>query len=179
MTVFSPVGEIRTLTDKNIAERCVAAVGRSREQHEIAADLAREQHRIPVKRQERILDSGKCLKIRCLRHTDRCAVEILTPDNIVGILHLHKSRIISVDRHEGLTVLVHKVNLVFLKIPVDGILASSQIDIRNSVRLFSAEDADELIPVRHYRTVEDSRHALHRISADDRVLLVSPYRCSV
>lgn len=176
MSVLAPVGQIRALAHKNITERRMSAVGRAGQQHEIAVNLAREKYRVAVERKERILNSRKRLKISRLRHTDRRAVEILTPDNIISILYLHQTRIVCVYRHERFSVLVHEIDLVLVEIPVNRILASSEINIRNAVRLLPAEHTDESILIRHYRTVKNSCNPFYRISADDRVLLISPNR---
>ena len=53
-----------------------------------------------------------------------------------------------------------------------------KVDVRDSVCLLTTEYSDELVAVRHNGAVEDSCYFLHRISSDDRILAVSPYRCT-
>src|SRR5665647_3188067 len=44
--VVTPVLEVRALRDEDVTERRVAGVRRAREQHELAVDLAREEHAV-------------------------------------------------------------------------------------------------------------------------------------
>ena len=125
MSVFAPEYHIGALTDENITEGRMSAVGRAGQHHEIAVYFSGEQYGVTVKRKERILDSGKRLEILGFRNTDGCAVEILTPDNIIGILHLHKSGIICINRHERLAFFIYELDLILIKIPVNSILAAS------------------------------------------------------
>ena len=178
MSVFAPKYHIGALTDENITEGRMSTVGRTGQHHEITVYFSGEQYGVTVKGEERILDSGKRLEIRSFRNTDGCTVKILTPDDVIGIFYLHQSGIISVDRHKGLAFFIYKLNLIFIKIPMNCIFAASHVDIRNTVDLFPTEHADEFITVRHYGTVEDSGYSFYRISANNRVLTISPYRCS-
>ena len=125
MSVFAPVYHIRALTDKDISERCMSAVGRTGQHHEIAVYFSGEQYGVTVKGKERILDSYKRLEIRGFRNTDGCAVEILTPDDIVGIFYLYQSGIICINRHERLAFFIYELDLILIKIPVNSILATS------------------------------------------------------
>ena len=178
VSVFAPVYHIRALADENITERRMSAVGRAGQHHEIAVYFSGKEYCITVERQERIFNSYKSLEICSLGDTDGCTIEILTPDDVIGIFYLHQSGIVGVDRHKRLALFIYKRNLILLEIPVNGILAAPQIDIRNTVDLFPTEHTDKFITVRHYRTVENSGYSFYRISANDRVLCVSPYRCS-
>ena len=82
MSVFAPEYHIGALTDENITEGRMSAVGRAGQHHEIAVYFSGEQYGVTVKRKERILDSGKRLEILGFRNTDGCAVEILTLDDV-------------------------------------------------------------------------------------------------
>ena len=154
----------------------MSVIGRTREEHVFSVDFSRKQHRVPIERKERILKPDKCLEIPRPRHTDRRAVHILAPDQVIRVLHLDKSRIIGISRHEIIAVLVNKTDFFFVKCPTDRITASAQIDCRNAVWLFTAEDSDEFTLIRHDCAVENSGHAFDRVPSDDRVLRAAPDR---
>ena len=176
MSVLSPINKIRALAQENISEGRMAAVRGPAEQHVVAVNLPRKKHGIAVKRDKGILKPGKGLEVRGLSHSDGCAVKILAPDNIVGILHLHQPGIIGIHRHEGLARLVHKGDFFLIKFPMDGILAPAHINIGNSVGLLPPEHADKRILIGHHRTVKNSRNTLHRISPDNGIFRISPDR---
>ena len=125
MSVFAPEYHIGALTDKDVSERSVSTVGRTGQHHEITVYFSGEQYRITVERQERIFNSYKSLEICRLCNTDRCTVEILTPDDIVGIFYLYQSGIICINRHERLAFFIYELDLILIKIPVNSILAAS------------------------------------------------------
>ena len=100
MAVTTPEFHIGALGEENIAERRMTGVGRAGQQCVVAADLAREQHRVAVEGNERVFDAGKGLEIGGFRHTDGRTVEILAPDNIVGAFDLDKARIVGINRHK-------------------------------------------------------------------------------
>ena len=176
MAVTAPELHIRALAQEDVTKGGVAAVGRTAEQGVHPVDLAGEEHRIPVEGNERILDADKGLEIGGLGNADGRTVEILTPDDVVGVLDFHQTGVVGIHRHEWLTLLVDEGNLVLVEGPVDGVLAVAQIDVGHTVDLLAAEHANELALVRHDRTVEDAGHALHRVAVDDGVLAVPPHR---
>ena len=139
-------------------------------------DLPREHDRVPVERKERVLKSRKCLEIGRDSHTDRSAVRVLAPDDIILVIDPDKSRIIRIERHKGLAVFIDKIDPVLLKAPVNAVLGAAEINERNSVLSLRAEHADEAVLIRDNCAVEDSCDMLHRISSDDRVLCISPDR---
>ena len=157
----------------------MSAVGRTGKHHEVTIYFSREQHSIAVKWEERILNASKRLEISCFCHADCCPIEILTPDNIICILYFNESRIICINRHKRLAILIYERNLILFETPMDCILTSSKIDIWNTVGLLTSEYTDKTIFIRHYRTVKNTCHTLQRISSDDRILAVSPDWCSV
>ena len=178
MTVFSPVSQVRALRKEDISEWCMSAVARTGKHYKVSIDFSREQNCISVKWKERILNSYKSFEICCFCHTDRCTVEILAPDDIVSIFYFYKTRIVSIYRHEFFPVFIYELNLIFIKVPVNSIFASAKVNIRDSVCLLTTEHTDEFSFIRNYCTVENSCNFFDRISSDDRVFVISPYRSS-
>ena len=178
MAVFAPVQHIRALGQEDVTERCVAAVAWTGQHHEVAVNFSREENGISVEWKEWILHTYEGFKIFCFCHSDGCTVEVLAPDDVVGIFYFYKTRVICVNRHERFAFFVNELDFVLIEIPVDRIFASSKVDVRDSVCLLTTEYSDELVAVRHNGAVEDSCYFLHRISSDNRILAVSPYRCT-
>lgn len=56
------------------------------------------------------------------------------------------------------TTTLDKLDLIFFKIPMDRVFASSHINVWDSVGLFSTEHADELSFIRHNSTVKNTCH---------------------
>ena len=155
----------------------MTGVGRAGQQCVVAADLAREQHRVAVEGNERVFDAGKGLEIGGFRHTDGRTVEILAPDNIVGAFDLDKARIVGINRHKRLGPFSFtKGNFILVKIPVDAVGAASQIDIRDAVDLLAAENTDVRALIGHHGRVEDARHAGQRVAPDNGVFGIAPNR---
>ena len=179
MPVLAPVHHVGTLAQEDIAERGMAAVGRAGQHHEIAVNLAGEQHCIPVKGNKGVLQPYKLLEVSGLGHTDGSPIEILAPDDIIGVLHLHQPGVIGIMGHERIALFIHEGNLILLNVPVDGVFASPQIDIGNAVGLFSPEHADKFIAIGHHCAVENTGHTLHGVTADNGVLGVSPDRSTL
>ena len=139
-------------------------------------NFSREEHSVPVKWEERIFNPCKCTEVGGLCHTDCCAVKVLAPNYVIGILYFYQSWIICIYWHKGFPVFVNKLYFIFFKIPMDCIFASSHIDIWNTIGLFSTEYSDEFISIRHYCTVKDSCYSINWISSNDWVLCITPYR---
>ena len=156
MAVFTPVFHIRALGNKDITKWSMSAVTWAGKHHEFIINLSREKDCISVKWKERIFNSCKGFEILCFCNTDCCAIEILTPDDIISIFYFYQSWIICIFRHKIISVFILERNFFFIKIPVDGILASSKIDIWNTVCLFSTEYTDELSFIWHNRTVKNT-----------------------
>ena len=154
----------------------MAAVRRAAQQGVQTVDLPGEQHGVAVEGDKGILDADKGLEVGGLGDADGRTVEVLTPDDVVGVLHLYQTGIVGVDRHERLALLVDEGDLVLVEGPVNRILAVTQIDIGHAVDLFAPEHTDELALVWHHGTVEDACHPFHRVAVDDGVLAVPPHR---
>jgi hypothetical protein len=122
--------------------------------------LEQREAGITIEWEERILNPCKRLEICCFCHADCCSVEILTPDDIIGVFYFYKSWIICIDWHKWIAVFIYEWNLVFFKIPVDGIFAVSKINIWNTIGLLSTEHTDESITIWHNRTVKNSCNTL-------------------
>ena len=176
MAVTAPELHIRALAQEDVTERRVAAVRGAAQQGVHAVDLPGEQHCVAVEGDKGVLDADKGLEVGGLGDADGRTVEVLTPDDVVGVLHLHQTGIVGVHRHKWLALFVDKGNLVLIKGPVDAILAASQIDVGDAVDLLTTEHADELALVGHHGAVEDAGYPFHRIAVDDGVLAVPPHR---
>ena len=176
MAVTTPELHIRALAQEDVTKGGVAAVRRAAQQGVQAVDLAGEQHGVAVEGDKGVLDADKGLEVGGLGDADGRTVEVLTPDDIVGILHLHKTGIVGVHRHKRLALFVDEGDLVLVKVPVDAVLAASQIDVGDAVDLLATEHADELALVGHHGTVEDACHPFHRVAVDDGVLVIPPHR---
>ena len=154
----------------------MAVVRRSGKKPVSASDLSREQDRVPVKRKEGILQPGKYFKVLRLCHADGSPVKVLAPDQIIGAVNSDQPGIIGVTRHEFLSRLILKMNLLLLEVPMDAVRGAAQINKRDSVFLFSPEHPDESIPIGRHGAVEYSGHSRDRVPADDRILRISPDR---
>ena len=129
MAVFAPVQHIRALGQEDVTERCVAAVAWTGQHHEVAVDFSREENGISVEWKEWILHTYEGFKIFCFCHSDGCTVEVLAPDDVVGIFYFYKTRVICVNRHERFAFFVNELDFVLIEIPVDRIFASSKVDV--------------------------------------------------
>ena len=156
----------------------MSAVTWTRQKFKFAINLSWEKDCISVKWKEWIFNSCKCLEILCLRHTNCSSVEILTPDNIIGVFYFYESWIVCINRHKIVSVFIFKRYLVFFKIPVNCIITLSKINIWNSICLFSTEHSYKSIFIRHNCTVENSCNSRCRISSDDWIFIKSPERKS-
>ena len=174
MPVLSPEREVRALAQEDVAKRRVSAVRGTGQHGVVAADLAREQHRVAVKGDVGIFQTRKGLEVPRFRHADGRAVEVLAPDEIVGILHLYETRVIGVQRHGGISALIDKGNFVRQHVPVDAVAAFAQIDVRDAVILLSAQHGNKAVLPWADGTVENTAHASGRISADNGVFAIAP-----
>ena len=176
MAVAAPELHVRALGQKDVAEGGVAGVGRAGQQREHAVNLAGEQHRVAVEGHKGVFDAGEGFEIGGFGNADGRAVEVLAPDNIIGILHLDQPRVVGVGRHKGFALFVHKGDLFGVELPVDAVGAAAQVDEGDAVGLLAAEHPDVGTLVRHHRRVEDARHAGDGVAADDRVFGIAPQR---
>ena len=176
MAVTTPELHIRALAQEDVTKGRVAAVRGAAQQGVQAVDLPGEEHGVAVEGDEGVLDADKGLEVGGFGDADGRTVEVLTPDDVVGILYLHQTGIVGVHRHKRLALFVDEGDLVLAKVPVDAVLAASQIDVGDAVDLLPAEHTDELALVGDDRTVEDAGYPFHRIAVDDGVLAVPPHR---
>ena len=129
MAMIAPEVHVRALAEEDIAKGGVAAVGGPGHHDEIAVDFAREQHSVPVVREEGVLESREALEIGGFRDSYGRAVHILTPHRVVGIIDLDEARVVGVYRLERLAVLVEKRYLFGLEVPVEGVAAGAEVDV--------------------------------------------------
>ena len=154
----------------------MAGVGRAGEHDKIAVDFSREKNSVAVEGQEGVVQPGEGFEILSFGQTDGCAVKVGAPHDIIRVFHLDQTRVIGIAWHEGLAVFIHKLNLVFVKIPVNAVLAAAKVNKRNAVRLLAAEHADKSSFIRNDGGVENARYAGDRIAVDDGVFAVAPER---
>ena len=89
VAVAAPELHVRALAEEDVAEGRVAGVGGAGEHGIHAVYLPGEEDRVAVEGDEGIFNAGEGPEVPCLRHADGRAVEILAPDDIIGILHFH------------------------------------------------------------------------------------------
>ena len=68
------------------------------------------------------------------------------------------------------------MHFFWIESPVNSILAVSEVNERDTIRLLTAEYTDEFPLIGCNRTVENAGDARNRIPSDDRVLCIAPYR---
>ncbi|MNC40410.1 hypothetical protein D3C75_891180 [compost metagenome] len=176
MAVFAPVHEIRAFTQEHIAKRCMSAVTRTGQHHEIAIDFSGEQHTVAVERQERIFQTGEGFEILGFGYTDRGPVEIRTPDDVIRIFNLDQTRIICITRHIGFAGFVYKLNRLIVNFPIQAVHTVAHTQMRTGSVVFNTEYTQKAAFISNNSTVENTRDTFSRIALDYRIVTVSPYR---
>lgn len=176
MSVSAPEGHIGTFAEEYVAESGMAVIAGTGQHDEVSVDFTRKKDSVAVIWQERVFESCKGREVLGFGDTDRSAVEVLTPDDIVGIIDLNEPRIIGIKRHKRLTVLIYERYLIGVEIPMQAVTASAEVDMRDTIALFAAENADKSVIIWHDSAVEDPCDLRQRISVYDRVITMSPHR---
>lgn len=174
MAMVSPVLHVGRFGDENITEGRVAGVGRAGQELKLAVHLAREQDGVAVEGDEGVLDAREGLEVLRLRHADGSTVEVGAPNDVVGVIHLHQTRVIGVVRHFRVAVVIHKGHFFALDVPVNAVLGMSEVDIWDAVDLLTAQNGNVAILPRHNGRVEDAGNFRRGIAPHDGVLAVTP-----
>ena len=174
MAMVSPILHVGRFGDENITERRVAGVRRAGQKLKLAVHLAREQDGVAVEGDEGVLDAREGFEVLRLRHADGSTVEVGAPNDVVGVIHLHQTRVIGVVRHFRVAVVIHKGHFFALDVPVNAVLGMSEVDIRDAVDLLAAQNGNVAILPRHNGGVEDAGNFRRGIAPHDGVLAVTP-----
>src|SRR5450759_2850652 len=180
MPVTAPVNQVRTLRHEDVAERRVAAVAGSGQHQVLALDAAREQHAVPVERQEGVVELVEGLEVVRVADADRRTVVPVAPRDVVAVLDPDDTRVIGVlellldfgdppvggDPLDGLD----------FDVPTDAIEASARVQVHLSRRVVNAEHARICTLERHYRRVEDAVGSGENVPLDDRIATRTPQR---
>lgn len=174
VAVTAPVDEIGALAQEDVAEGGVPAVARAREQEEFAVHLPREEHAVPVEREEGVFVAHEALEIRGRSQSKRGAVEIGTPDDVVRVLDLEQARVVRVQRVVRFAVGVGEADRIGFDRPRQRVGAVPEVEEGAPVRIFGAEHTDEPVFPRDDGAVENAGDVRGRIPSDDRVGAVPP-----
>jgi len=176
VTVSSPEFHIFTLADKDIAERCMAVVAWTAHHHVVAVDLSREQHAVTVEWKECVLKLNEFLEVIGVSNTDGRAVIAVAPGYIVFVVDFADTRVITVLSCQNLLVSALKFDRFILDLPVDTVFTSSNEDVHADGTAVAAEYTYVSVLERYDCAVEDTVGTFLLVTADDRVLIIAPYR---
>lgn len=178
VAVTSPEFEVLALGEEDVAKSRVTVVAGAGEHNVVSAYFSRKEYGIAVVGKERIFEPPERPEVFGLSDANRWTVSVLTPHNIISIAELHETRIVGVYRYKRLAVFVCERYLLWLKFPVYRVGALAEVDVGDTVALFTAENADEAVLERGNCAVEHAGDVWEGISAYNWVSRVSPDRGS-
>ena len=154
----------------------MAVVAWTAHHHVVAVDLSREQHTVTVERKECVLKLNKFLEIVGVSNADGRAVIAVAPGYIVFVVDFADTRVITVLSCQNLLVSALKFDRFILDLPVDTVFTSSNENIHTDGTAVAAEYTYISVLERYDCAVEDTVGTFLLIAADDRVLIIAPYR---
>ena len=176
VAVSSPEFHILTLADEDISKWCVAVVAWTAHHHVVAVDLSREQHAVTVEWKECVLKLNEFLEVIGVSNTDGRAVIAVAPGYIVFVVDFADTRVITVLSCQNLLVSALKFDRFILDLPVDTVFTSSNEDVHADGTAVAAEYTYVSVLERYDCAVEDTVGTFLLVTADDRVLIIAPYR---
>ena len=154
----------------------MAVVAWTAHHHVVAVDLSREQHAVTVEWKECVLKLNEFLEVIGVSNTDGRAVIAVAPGYIVFVVDFADTRVITVLSCQNLLVSALKFDRFILDLPVDTVFTSSNEDVHADGTAVAAEYTYVSVLERYDCAVEDTVGTFLLVTADDRVLIIAPYR---
>lgn len=179
VSVLAPVLHIRRLRDVHIAERSMAAVGRTREHQILVVYLSGEHNAVSVERQECVFALIEGLEVKGVANADGGLPAVsVAPGHPISVLDPGNAGVVAVAPLIylfGRLVSLYELDSFRIYLPVDTVLREACVQLHVSDLIVYTENACELALERNNSAVEDRVGSGEKISGDNGVSIVSPY----